>query len=69
MYFLKKEIKKYELAEYDNQFDLILSRLYEGNVEIHVLNDKQPNSSFSEVHPDLEDIYFSVIKGKMTVNN
>lgn len=57
----EKTIEKQELAEYDNRFHIILTRLFAGNISIHVLSDKQPEG-FEAVNPDLEDVYFSTIK-------
>lgn len=57
----EKTIGKQELAEYDNRFHIILTRLLAGNISIHVLSDKQPEG-FEAVNPDLEDVYFSTIK-------
>lgn len=57
----KKIIQKDELAEYNNQFDVVLTRLFAGNVLIHILNETQPDG-FEYVNPDLEDVYFSNIK-------
>lgn len=60
----EKIIKKQELAEYDNRFHIILTRLSAGNILIHVQNDTQPDG-FEAVHPDLEDVYFSTIKKEL----
>jgi len=57
----KKIIKKDELAEHDNEYKIILTRLFAGNVLIHVLSETQPDG-FEPVNPDLEDVYFSNIK-------
>ena len=57
----EKTIEKQELAEYDNRFHIILTRLLAGNISIHVLSDKKPEG-FEAVNPDLEDVYFSTIK-------
>jgi ABC-2 type transport system ATP-binding protein len=57
----EKTIEKQKLAEYDNRFHIILTRLLAGNISIHVLSDKQPEG-FEAVNPDLEDVYFSTIK-------
>ena len=60
----EKIIKKQELANYDNLFDILLTRLYGGNVLIHVLNDDQPEG-FTTANPDLEDVYFLTIKDEI----
>lgn len=60
----EKIIKKQELANYGNQFDIILTRLYGGNVLIHVWSDDQPEG-FTTANPDLEDVYFLTIKNEI----
>ena len=60
-----KIVKKQELANYDNQFDIILTRLYGGNVLIHVWSDDQPEG-FTTANPDLEDVYFLTIKNDIS---
>lgn len=57
----RKEIEKSQLKEYKDNFKIISKRLFAGNIIIHVLNDKAPDSSFKQVEPDLEDVYFSTI--------
>ena len=42
---------------------MILTRLFAGDMLIHVLSDEQPEQGFEAVIPDLEDVYFSTIKG------
>ena len=57
----QKIIRKQEITEYDEHYKIILTRLFAGNMLIHVLSDVQPEG-FEIVHPDLEDVYFSTIK-------
>ena len=57
----QKIITKNEIADFDNRYKIILSRLFAGNILIHVLDDRQPDG-FDAVVPDLEDIYFTTIK-------
>jgi len=58
----EKIIKKQEFPEYDSRFSILLTRLFAGNVLIHVLSDGPPDQGFESVKPDLEDVYFSTIK-------
>lgn len=58
----KKIIEKQDIAEYDNRFNLIRSNLFGGNLQIHVWSEDRPDDSFSPEKPDLEDVYFSIIK-------
>jgi ABC-2 type transport system ATP-binding protein len=58
----RKMILRPELKEYETQYLVISSHLVAGKTVIHVLHDRQPDASFSEVSPDLEDVYFSTLK-------
>lgn len=58
----KKVIPRTELAQYESQFHVISTHLVAGKTVIHVVNDTQPDSTFVEVVPDLEDVYFSTLK-------
>jgi ABC-2 type transport system ATP-binding protein len=57
----EKIIQKRELAEYDDRFRIVLTRLLGGDVLIHVLSDTRPEG-FTQTTPDLEDVYFYTIK-------
>ena len=58
----KKVIPKAELNLYETQFQVISTHLVAGKTMIHVLSDSMPDESFTEVIPDLEDVYFSTLK-------
>jgi ABC-type multidrug transport system ATPase subunit len=58
----KKTIEKDELGRYDSQFDVILSRMVSGRMEIHVHSGESPEEGFEPVSPDLEDVYFLTLK-------
>ena len=58
----KKIIPRTELAQYESQFHVISTHLVAGKTVIHVVNETQPDSTFVEVAPDLEDVYFSTLK-------
>lgn len=58
----EKVIKKGDLAGYGKRFNIILTRLFAGDVLIHVLGEGRPDQGFEPVNPDLEDVYFSTIK-------
>jgi ABC-2 type transport system ATP-binding protein len=57
----KKKIKKAELEEHKQQFNVISDRLIAGVPEIHVFSETQPDPHFERVTIDLEDVYFSHI--------
>jgi ABC-type multidrug transport system ATPase subunit len=46
------------LPEYQQQFNVLHTRLVGGKPQIHVFADRQPDDGFIAVDPDLEDVYF-----------
>ncbi|MCI0443321.1 ABC transporter ATP-binding protein [bacterium] len=58
----KKIIPRTELAQYESQFHVISTHLVAGKTVIHVVSENKPDSTFVEVAPDLEDVYFSTLK-------
>ena len=58
----EKRISKQEIEEYQASYQLITSHLNEGKPLIHILQEEHPDNGFSNVSPDLEDVYFSAIK-------
>lgn len=56
-----KRVKKLELEEYKNNFNVISDRMIAGDPVIHVLSDAQP-AGFESVAPNLEDVYFSKLQ-------
>jgi len=59
----KKIIDRGHLAGYEKECTVISTRLVAGSTAIHVVADARPDPSFEEVSPDLEDVYFSALKG------
>jgi ABC-2 type transport system ATP-binding protein len=45
------------------QHNVISTRLYTGQTQIHVVADAQPGATFAPVEPSLEDAYFAAIGG------
>ncbi|MPQ47166.1 ATP-binding cassette domain-containing protein [Marinifilum sp. N1E240] len=58
----EKRISKQQIEEYQASYQLITSHLNEGKPLIHILQEEHPDNGFSNVSPDLEDVYFSAIK-------
>jgi len=56
----EKIIKKQEYNDYSNQYQIVLTRLFGGDMLIHIRRDMKPNG-FSKITPDLEDVYFTTI--------
>ncbi len=56
-----KKVKKDEVAEYQANYKVILSKLSAGAVVVYVLSDEDPGNGFVAERASLEDIYFSNI--------
>ncbi len=57
----KKVIVKTELTQYQEEFRVISVRLTGGRPVIHVYSDSRPDPTFTEVAPDLQDVYFTTL--------
>ncbi|TGE21122.1 ABC transporter ATP-binding protein [Hymenobacter metallicola] len=57
----RRSISKTEVAQYQQQFAVISSRLFAGQTIIHVHSLAQPGHGFEAVEPTLEDVYFARI--------
>jgi ABC-type multidrug transport system ATPase subunit len=65
----RRQVSKEELNQYEKSLNVISKRRSAGKPVIHVLSDDQPDSGFTAVVPDLEDVYFSELFGKKVVSN
>lgn len=54
-------IAKEELNDYRQQHKVISTKVSDGKIIVHVINDSLPGSKFAPVDADLEDVYFSYI--------
>jgi ABC-2 type transport system ATP-binding protein len=59
----RKVVDKADLAEYQRTLSVIATRRVAGRIALHVLADAAPAEGFTAVEPDLEDAYFSAIRG------
>jgi hypothetical protein len=59
----KKVIPKAELPRYQADFMVISLRMTGGQTVIHVYAEHQPDPTFVEVAPDLQDVYFRTLSG------
>jgi len=59
----KKAIGRTEVPDYQKRFRVISMRLFAGRTLLHVLSDELPELGFEPVVPDLEDLYFTTIRG------
>lgn len=60
----KAIINKEEITEYREKYNVISTRVSEGKIVVHVMNDYLPDTKFKAIEGDLEDVYFSYIKTK-----
>ncbi len=62
-YVWKKTIDRSEVSRYQERLRVISMRLFAGRTMLHVLAGAQPEAGFEPVVPDLEDLYFTTIRG------
>jgi ABC-type multidrug transport system ATPase subunit len=60
----EKIIEKTEIEIYNQQYQLISSKLVAGKPVIHILSEENPGNGFTLVEADLEDVFFSHILSK-----
>jgi ABC-2 type transport system ATP-binding protein len=53
-----KTVSKAALAEYQQRFTVLSTRLIAGQPRIYVFSESQPEAGFESVEPDLEGVYF-----------
>lgn len=56
-----KTIDRHALAEYQNRYEVISTRLFAGATSIHILSETDPKDGFALVDGGLEDVYFSTL--------
>lgn len=54
-----KIVVKEKLHEYQEKYQVISTRLVEGNTQIHILSEINPENGFESKSPTLEDFYFT----------
>jgi ABC-type multidrug transport system ATPase subunit len=59
----QRSIVKSELADYQQRYQVISSRLMGGRPFLHVLSAEAPEDGFAPSAPDLEDVFFTKIRG------
>ncbi|MBU0755977.1 MAG: ATP-binding cassette domain-containing protein, partial [Planctomycetes bacterium] len=62
----RKSIHKDELPHYRESFRVISSQLSAGRTLIHIYSEIPTADGFETVHPNLEDVYFSALKGALS---
>ncbi|HET6764094.1 MAG TPA: ATP-binding cassette domain-containing protein [Longimicrobiaceae bacterium] len=59
----RRVVARESLAAFEAAHPVISTKLLSGRTVIHVVDDRQPDDSFEPVEPDLEDVYFSTMRG------
>jgi ABC-2 type transport system ATP-binding protein len=59
----RRSIDKTELGDYEKRYQVISSRLIGGRPVLHVLSPQPPEDGFQPTPPDLEDVFFTKIRG------
>lgn len=62
----RKTVPKAAVETYRKSHDVIATRLFGGQTQVHVLGDGLPEPGFEPAAPDLEDVYFSVLSSLST---
>jgi len=58
-----RSIAKNELPAYEEKYQVISNRLVAGRPLLHVLSPQSPGEGFTASAPDLEDVFFTKIRG------
>ncbi len=58
----RKTVSKDTLPHYREAYMVLSARLFAGETRIHVLADERPEEGFEAIAPDLEDVYFAVLR-------
>ncbi|HKP76946.1 MAG TPA: ABC transporter ATP-binding protein [Longimicrobiaceae bacterium] len=61
----QKTVDKAEVDAYRRSLNVISTQLYEGRTLIHVQEEERPEAGFEPVEPNLEDVYFSILRAPM----
>ena len=60
----RKTVEKPAVEAYRKSLQVISTQLYEGRTQVHVLHEERPEDGFEAVEPNLEDVYFSILRAK-----
>ncbi len=58
----QKTADKSAVEAYRRSLNVISTQLYEGRTLVHVLHDGKPEQGFEAAEPNLEDVYFSILR-------
>jgi ABC-type multidrug transport system ATPase subunit len=60
-----REISREALPDLEREHAVISTKLYAGRTVAHVYSDSTPGPAFEPARPDLEDVYFSAVTGRI----
>ncbi|HVX51746.1 MAG TPA: ABC transporter ATP-binding protein [Chitinophagaceae bacterium] len=63
-----KSISKSQIDQYNSRFRVISTQLKGGQLYIRILSGTEPGNGFAQAVPNLEDVYFSNIGQKTSIN-
>ena len=58
----RKTVERADVERHRAEHAVISTQLYEGRTLVHVLHDEPPEEGFEPVEPNLEDVYFSILR-------
>lgn len=59
----RKQVPKQEVPSFSQNYPVISTRMVAGKPLVHVYSDRSPGDDFHAVQVDLEDVFFTYIKG------
>ena len=57
----RRTVPKRSVEDYRSRLDVISTRLFAGETQLHVLSDAEPGEGFERIAPSLEDVYFATL--------
>jgi ABC-2 type transport system ATP-binding protein len=63
-----KSITKAEISSYSSRYKVISTQLKSGQLYIRIIADEAPGNGFTASEPNLEDVYFSNLSKKTSIN-
>lgn len=57
----RKTVPKSSVAGFKSSYDVVATRLFAGQTQLHVRSDIRPEEGFEPAAPGLEDVYFCVL--------
>jgi ABC-type multidrug transport system ATPase subunit len=61
----RRVVSKSQLVEIERAHTVISTKLLAGRTVVHVHSETQPGTDFEAVEPDLEDVYFGTMAGRI----